>query len=288
LALLAGLGLALLALGAPAAGADAPPLPDRNPQRSAPAKPLLPGEAKTIPWSNDEIEAAKEECRTLLAGLAIDYEALAPIKEGLCGAPAPILVRGLGDDPKVTIDPPATVSCPLAKALVAWINDTVQAKAKAELGSTVVGLRNATSYACRNRYGGERTPISEHALANALDISEFVLDSGKSVTVLKAWPVPLAAAAAPPVPVPNPERDAKDDAGAGAEDQAKAKPVSATQADKPAPEEPEAEEVSTKFVRAMHDGACKAFGTVLGPAANAAHRDHFHFDMKKRRQGFCE
>jgi hypothetical protein len=38
----------------------------------------------------------------------------------------------------------------------------------------------------------------------------------------------------------------------------------------------------------MHDGACKAFGTVLGPAANAAHRDHLHFDMKKRRQGFCE
>ena len=149
-------------------------------------------------------------------------------------------------------------------------------------------LRNATSYACRNRYGGERTPISEHALANALDISEFALASGESVTVLKAWPEPLAAAAAPPpVPLPNPERDRKPEAGASAEDQAKAETVAATPANS-APAEEVEPDARGKFVKGLHDGACKTFGTVLGPAANAAHRDHFHFDMKKRRARFCE
>lgn len=34
------------------------------------------------------------------------------------------------------------------------------------------------------------------------------------------------------------------------------------------------------FLRAVHDGGCKLFGSVLGPAYNAAHRDHFHIDMK--------
>lgn len=32
------------------------------------------------------------------------------------------------------------------------------------------------------------------------------------------------------------------------------------------------------FLRAAHDGACSTFSTVLGPAYNAAHRDHLHLD----------
>ena len=282
--LLLGLGLVLLASPSRAEESETPPLPDRNPHRSAPSKQLLPSEAPSVPWSEAEIAAAKAECRKLLASAAIEYEDLAPIKEGLCGAPAPILVRSAGSDPKVAIDPPATVSCPLAKALVAWLGDTVQRQAKAELGSTVVKLRNATSYACRNRYGGEATPLSEHALANALDISEFVLASGETITVLAAWPMPEAT---PPIPSPNPERVADEPAvtKAKATDTAAPEPPPAKEPE-PAPE-PESNP-RAKFVKALHDEACKTFGTVLGPAANAAHRDHFHFDMKKRRGAFCE
>lgn len=33
------------------------------------------------------------------------------------------------------------------------------------------------------------------------------------------------------------------------------------------------------FLRAVRDGACEAFHIVLGPEYNAAHADHFHFDM---------
>jgi hypothetical protein len=34
-----------------------------------------------------------------------------------------------------------------------------------------------------------------------------------------------------------------------------------------------------KFLRAIHSSACRRFQIVLGPDANAFHRDHFHFDM---------
>ena len=45
----------------------------------------------------------------------------------------------------------------------------------------------------------------------------------------------------------------------------------------------------TDFLRAAHDAACRVFGTVLGPEANAAHRNHFHVDMAVRRlKGICE
>jgi hypothetical protein len=34
-----------------------------------------------------------------------------------------------------------------------------------------------------------------------------------------------------------------------------------------------------RFLRALHQAACRRFGVVLGPDANAFHRDHLHFDM---------
>ncbi|MEZ5816187.1 MAG: extensin family protein [Hyphomicrobiaceae bacterium] len=45
-----------------------------------------------------------------------------------------------------------------------------------------------------------------------------------------------------------------------------------------------------RFLREIHDAACKRFGTVLGPEANEAHRNHFHVDLAERggRGSFCE
>ena len=37
-----------------------------------------------------------------------------------------------------------------------------------------------------------------------------------------------------------------------------------------------------QFLRAAHRSACRIFGTVLGPEANKAHRNHFHVDMAER------
>jgi hypothetical protein len=34
-----------------------------------------------------------------------------------------------------------------------------------------------------------------------------------------------------------------------------------------------------RFLRAVHSAACRRFQVVLGPDANAFHRDHLHFDM---------
>lgn len=36
------------------------------------------------------------------------------------------------------------------------------------------------------------------------------------------------------------------------------------------------------FLRAVRDGACDLFATVLSPDYNAAHRDHFHLDQAER------
>lgn len=45
----------------------------------------------------------------------------------------------------------------------------------------------------------------------------------------------------------------------------------------------------TDFLRGAHLAACRIFGTVLGPEANTAHRNHFHVDMADRKlRAICE
>ena len=39
------------------------------------------------------------------------------------------------------------------------------------------------------------------------------------------------------------------------------------------------DEYARNFLRAVHDAGCRRFHVVLGPDANALHRNHLHFDM---------
>jgi hypothetical protein len=151
------------------------------------------------------------------------------------------------------------MTCQLAKALNTWLDKTVQPKAEVLFGSPVAELHNDGSYACRNRYHDAYQPLSEHALANAIDIPEFVLASGERVTVLDNWPKNP----------PNPVRVAAVGTAGSI-----ASTISADQ--------------KATFVKFLHDDACRTFGTVLGPDANEAHKSHFHFDMKQRRASLCQ
>ena len=272
---------------------DQPPLPERNPVHagaSALKTPPPPGEVPTTPWSDAEVAAAKAKCTEALSSIKLNYESLAPIKQGLCGAPAPILLKSLGSDTKVEIDPPATVTCALARALSTWLNETVQPEAEVLFSSRLVKLHNATSYACRNRYGSASQPLSEHALANALDVSEFVLASGEHITVFDSWPKVLST---PRAPVPNPAREPEVKTAKPTAEKASVVTAAKAKAVGPPSPPPVASEPTpnpkAKFVKHVHDEACHEFGTVLGPEANDAHKNHFHLDMKERRRsGFCQ
>jgi hypothetical protein len=124
-----------------------PAVPERNHKRQgAISKPkrLHPSEAQSSSWTDVEVATAKAQCTALLSGIRLDFEPLPPIQQGQCGTPAPILLRSLGVDHKVKLDPPATVSCDLARALSEWV-DAVQREAKELLGSMRPLMLAATS-----------------------------------------------------------------------------------------------------------------------------------------------
>jgi peptidoglycan hydrolase-like protein with peptidoglycan-binding domain len=247
--------------------ADAAPLPQRNPARSGLSeeqKPAPPGEVATIPWTDTDIAAAKAKCTESLSSLPLDYEPLPPIKEGLCGAPAPILLKSVGSKPKVVIDPPATVTCTLAKALSTWLTEAVQPEANTLFGSSVSKL-HAGSYTCRNRNAAPHQRLSEHALANAIDISDFVLVSGQHIAVADSSPNDD-----PPLPVAKPGRDSGETLT-----------VQLASA--------RGNGHKREFLKSVRHEACAVFGTVLGPGADDAHESHLHLDMKQRRgASFCQ
>ncbi len=190
-------------------------------------------------WTAGEVKAARADCAKRFSGLPVQFEMLGPIKKGACGSPAPIRLNGFGPGagPELAIEPAPVVSCRLAEALYRWTADVVQPEAKKHLQTGITGMTNVASYDCRPRYNNSSLRISQHAFANALDISAFLTEKGGRIAIQESW-------------------DAGDERAA--------------------------------FLHAIHAGACELFGTVLGPEANKSHKDHFHFDMKKRRRPLCD
>lgn len=150
-------------------------------------------EAAKLPpdvWAPETITAAKEQCAEILKrihAVAIYQE---PVKQGECGAPAPIQLISIGKNPEVSISPPATMTCALADGISRWLENDLQPLARKHLGAEIIKIENMSSYACRNAYGRTTTKLSEHGLANALDIRGFVTSSAKTAYVLEHWGTP--------------------------------------------------------------------------------------------------
>lgn len=124
------------------------------------------------------------------------------------------------------------VKCELAARFAAWTEFAVKRAARKYLGSELARIETMGSYSCRNIAGSGK--LSQHAHANAIDVSGFVMADGRRITVENHW---------------------------------------------------KSGRKEKQFLAAIHDSACKRFGTVLSPNYNAAHRDHFHLDMSGN--GYC-
>ena len=98
---------------------------------------------------------------------------------GDCGAADVVRLEAIiqQDKSRIAVSPPATMRCQMAEALANWVREDLTA-ATAALGSAPRALDNYASYDCRgrNRQAGAR--ISEHGLANAIDIRGVNLQNG--------------------------------------------------------------------------------------------------------------
>lgn len=180
----------------------------------------------------EAVEAATEACIQTLSMAGIEVER-APDRDdgGFCVVQGAVRLKGGAMTPLVPEG--LIMQCPLALRHVLWDRHVISPSAKEILGTQVTRIDTLGSYACRRIYGStdvSQRP-SEHARANALDISGFGFEDGSRVSVVSDW------------------------AGEGPAGRAGA-----------------------EFLRAVRDGGCRLFSTVLTPDYNAAHADHLHLD----------
>jgi hypothetical protein len=157
--------------------------PSSNPEKTSGA----PDEKASNTWTESEIADAKAHCAVVLARIHAVTAAHEPIKNGACGAPAPVELISIGQNPEVTLSPPPVVRCDLAEALVNWLEKDLQPLAQKHFHSPIVKIETMSDYSCRNAYGRKSTKLSEHGLANAVDIGSFVTASHAAASVLGDW-----------------------------------------------------------------------------------------------------
>ena len=86
---------------------------------------------------------------------------------------------------------PIKLSCPMGAGLAMWMAQVVQPAAKKYFGTTVSRVHHLGGYSCRNIRGSLLSKYinvkSEHATANAIDISALSLANGTKVSILRDW-----------------------------------------------------------------------------------------------------
>jgi len=122
---------------------------------------------------------------------------------GLCGDPGLVgTMSGLVPDPVdgcgvkaavrltsvhgVHLSQPATLDCPTARTLGAWVKQSAR-PAVGRMGGGLSGLRVAAHYVCRTRNHQSGARISEHGKGRAIDIAALKLRDGSEISVLNDW-----------------------------------------------------------------------------------------------------
>jgi hypothetical protein len=122
-------------------------------------------------------------CRAALAAGGITFEPVADRREGECQ----VLGAGRLGEGLAPLSPARPVmTCREALALAVWERHSVQPAARRDLGAGVVGIEHFGTYNCR-AIRGDAPHMSQHALANAIDVSGFRLADHREISVLKDY-----------------------------------------------------------------------------------------------------
>ena len=78
-------------------------------------------------------------------------------------------------------------SCPLALSSALYIEQQAKPLTRQLMASDLRQIDHLGSFACRNIYHRQQARRSEHATADALDVSGFRLADGRRVSVLQGW-----------------------------------------------------------------------------------------------------
>lgn len=153
-------------------GNDRLPPPPRRPTGSPPITLNLPTSRET------------QQCYADLSREEVRYSPL-PDRDygGGCNVIGAVQLIDIG----VPVTGLKAMRCGLAEEFIGWTRNAVAPAAFQILGSRLVKVETFGTYACRNTIGAPTTRLSGHALANAVDVSAFVLEDGRRISIEGDW-----------------------------------------------------------------------------------------------------
>lgn len=139
-----------------------------------------------VDWRLSDLGRDVQHCARVLQPPWIEASAVADaeLKNG-CGWTNGVRLTAAGGA-RLHVD---RITCELAAGLALWVAHEVQPSAQDILGTRVSSIQHLGGYSCRNIMG---SPIwvgvrSQHAKANALDLTGFTLTNGRQVSVVRHW-----------------------------------------------------------------------------------------------------
>jgi len=154
-------------------------IPHGGPPRRPPPGPRPAAPARPAPNPQDVLA-----CHVDLARIGVQFRVLPDQRfAGGCSALGAVQLIDIG----VPVTNLRAMTCPLARAFVHWARETVQPAAAQWLGMRVARIETFGTYSCRSVDSQPGARLSEHAYANAVDVSAFVLADGRRITVLEGW-----------------------------------------------------------------------------------------------------
>lgn len=159
----------------PAPSAEETPNSGRQPAETKPDAPAVTEEKPPEPSA----------CRLALTEAIAIAPSIPPIKgPGACGGDDLVRLEAvvLSDNQKVSVKPPAILRCTMATAVADWVR-TDMAPLAASLGTRLSELDNFDSFECRGRNRVKDARLSEHGLANALDVRSLRFANGTAISL---------------------------------------------------------------------------------------------------------
>ena len=151
----------------------------KTPQASGPAR------SSITPPPVDDGAPCTELLAENLAVVELNASVSGVSGDAMCGdlAPARITAINLSDGGRVELRPAAVARCGMALAFARWVRDDL-VRSVEPLGSGLRRIEIAASYSCRPRNNVSGARLSEHGLANAIDVGALVLDDGRRIAIV--------------------------------------------------------------------------------------------------------
>lgn len=138
------------------------------------------------PFTKLKIKGMGDEtsaCQRALTEAGIKFQSLPDRQSGQC-----VLRNQVGlVQSRYPYSAPVSATCPMIASLAIWEKYVLAPLAQQYFGSDIAKVHHYGVFSCR-KIRGESNRWSQHAAANAIDISGFTLRSGEYISVKNDWP----------------------------------------------------------------------------------------------------